>query len=315
MKKILIILLVTGLGSSCVSKKIYEELEGKYDRLLHSNSELVENNESLVAQRNQLQADLKRLNTEISTLKDKKVNVENEYIAAKARLDELIASYEALESESATELSEKANKIRDLLRELEEKEKALGAEQMHLQQLQTELNARSETINELEDLIASKEAKMNTLRNAVSDALKAYEGKGLSITRKNGKVYVSMENKLLFASGSWAVGTQGKDAVSQLAQVLVNNPDIEVLIEGHTDNVPYHGSTLIDNWDLSVKRATAIVRILQNKGVNAKQITAAGRSKYLPIESNATSNGRAKNRRIEIILAPNLDRINELLGE
>jgi chemotaxis protein MotB len=316
MKKIIILILVIGFSlSSCVSKKIYEELEGKYDRLLHSNSELVDNNESLVAQRNQLQADLKSLNTEILTLKDKKVNVENEYISAKARLDELIASYEALQSESATELSAKANTIRDLIRELEEKEKILGVEQNHLQQLQTELNARSETINELEELIASKEAKMNTLRNAVSDALQAYEGKGLSITRKNGKVYVSMENKLLFASGSWAVGTQGKDAVSQLAQVLVNNPDIEVLIEGHTDNVPYHGSTLIDNWDLSVKRATAIVRILQNKGVNAKQITAAGRSKYLPIESNATSMGRAKNRRIEIILAPNLDRINELLGD
>jgi chemotaxis protein MotB len=95
----------------------------------------------------------------------------------------------------------------------------------------------------------------------------------------------------------------------------VNNTDIEVLIEGHTDNVPFHGTTIQDNWDLSVKRATAIVRILKNKGVNPKQITAAGRSEYLPVGDNSKATGRAKNRRIEIILAPNLDRINELLGK
>jgi chemotaxis protein MotB len=316
MKKFGILMLLLSVSlSSCVSKKIYDELESKYDRLLHSNSELVDNNESLVMQRNQLTIDLKNLQTDIQLLKDKKINIENEYQSAKTRLDELIASYDALESKSATELTQKANTIRDLLLELEEKEKALNAEQNQLVQLQAELKTRSETINELEDLIAAKEAKMNALRNAVSDALQAYEGKGLTVTRKNGKVYVSMENKLLFASGSWAVGSQGKNAVRQLAQVLVDNADIEVLIEGHTDNVPYHGNTLLDNWDLSVKRATAIVRILQNKGVNPKQITAAGRSKFIPVEGNTTSIGRAKNRRIEIILAPNLDRINQLLGE
>lgn len=314
-KTTLLILAINLILSSCVSQKVYDELDHKYKRLLNSNSELIENNESLVTQRNQLQTDLKALKTSIESLKNKKANIQNEYTAAKDRLDKLIASYDALESESASELTQKANTIRDLIRELEEKEKALGVEQNHLSQLQAELEARSETINELEDLIAAKEAKMTALRNAVSDALQSFEGNGLTVTRKNGKVYVSMENKLLFSSGSWAVGNQGKSAVSKLAQVLVNNTDIEVLIEGHTDNVPYHGTTIQDNWDLSVKRATAIVRILQNKGVNPKQITAAGRSKYLPIESNSESTGRAKNRRIEIILAPNLDRINELLGK
>lgn len=177
------------------------------------------------------------------------------------------------------------------------------------------MNERSQTIAELQDLIAAKEAKMNALKNAVSNALKGFEGKGLTVTHKNGKVYVSMENKLLFDSGSWAVGVQGVDAVEKLAVVLVQNPDIEVLIEGHTDNVPYTGTTILDNWDLSVKRATAIVRILQQKGVKPIQITAAGRSEYIPIQSNSTSEGKAKNRRIEIILAPNLDQINKLLGE
>lgn len=301
--------------SSCVSKKIYDDLNFKYNRLLNSNSELVENNEKLVKQRNQLQNEVNDLINEIRQLTDKKINVENEYVAAKTRLDELISSYEALKTESATELATKAKEINNLLRQLEEKEKALSAKEYNLQQLQAELESRSEMINELEELITAKEAKMTALRDAVSDALRSYEGKGLTVTNKNGKVYVSMENKLLFSSGSWAVGAQGNNAVVNLAQVLVNNPDIEVLIEGHTDNVPYNGTTIQDNWDLSVKRATAIVRILQNNGVNPKQVTAAGRSKYLPVDDNSISEGRAKNRRIEIILAPNLDRINELLGE
>lgn len=316
MKKTIIFGLIALLSlSSCVSKKIYEDLEDKYNRLLHSNTELIDDNERLVVQRNQLKVELEDLAKDIQNLKDRKTSVENEYSAAKNRLDKLIESYSALESESAKELTDKANTIRGLLHQLETKEKELAAESIRLQKLEQELAARSETINELEQLIAAKEAKMNALRNAVSNALSSFEGKGLTITHKNGKVYVSMENKLLFESGSWAVGTQGRNAVAKLSQVLVNNADIEVLIEGHTDNVPYKGSVIQDNWDLSVKRATAIVRILENKGVNPQQITAAGRSKYIPVYENTSTEGRAKNRRIEIILAPNLDRINELLGE
>ena len=157
---------------------------------------------------------------------------------------------------------------------------------------------------------------MQQLKDAVSAALRGFEGKGLTVERKNGKVYVSMENKLLFSSGSWAVNSEGQRAVNNLAEVLTQNPDIDVLIEGHTDDVPYGGKgVLTDNWDLSTKRATAIVRILVNNNVPPKQVTAAGRSKFMPIASNASSTGKAKNRRIEIILAPNLDAINSLLEE
>ena len=316
MKNIIFIFLILLVNTSCVSKKIYEDLERKYNRLSNSNSELITQNESLVAERNKLQKDINSLGQEILQLNDRKTGLENEYNAAKDRLNKLIASYDALRSESTSELTEKANTIRQLLNELEKKENQLAIENTRLQKLQADLNDRSKIIEELEGLIADKEAKMNALKNAVSNALKGFEGKGLTISNKNGKVYVSMENKLLFDSGSWAVGSQGVDAVEKLAQVLIQNPDIEVLIEGHTDNVPYSSnSVLTDNWDLSVKRATAIVRILQNKGVKPQQITAAGRSEYLPIQSNSTSDGKAKNRRIEIILAPNLDKINQLLGE
>lgn len=303
------------LATSCVTKKAYEELEFKYDRLVDSNSKLIKNNEDLVRQRNQLKNELKNLNEAITELESKKILLQDEYTATQSRLDELIGAYRALESESSQQLSEKATEIQNLIKELEAKEKALNAKEMHLSELQNALDERTAEINELEALLSQKEVQMSKLRNAVSNALAAYEGKGLSITHKNGKIYVSMENKLLFDSGSWGVGSTGKTAVQKLAAVLKDNRDIEVLIEGHTDNVPYSGGVLLDNWDLSVKRATAIVRILENNGVDPLQIIAAGRSKYLPVADNQTSEGRAKNRRIDIILSPNLDEINNLLNK
>lgn len=157
---------------------------------------------------------------------------------------------------------------------------------------------------------------MNALKDAISSALVDFEGKGLTVEKRNGKVYVSMENKLLFQSGSWAVGTQGRQAVKQLGAVLADNPDISVLIEGHTDNDPFSGNGNVkDNWDLSTKRATAIVNILQeNKNINPESLTAAGRGEYVPVATNDTAEGKAKNRRIEVILTPKLDKITELLN-
>ena len=126
-----------------------------------------------------------------------------------------------------------------------------------------------------------------------------------------------MENKLLFDSGSWAVNSRGREAVQQLGSVLAQNKEIAVLIEGHTDNVPYGGSgNITDNWDLSTKRATAIVGILtQNSGIPKDNLTAAGRGEFAPVASNSTSDGRSKNRRIEVILTPKLDEIAKLLNE
>ena len=181
--------------------------------------------------------------------------------------------------------------------------------------LKDSLNRTAAQINELKVLIGEKESAMKALKQTISNALKGFEGKGLTVIQKNGKVYVSMENKLLFNSGSWAVGSNGKKAVKDLAEVLKKNPEIEVLIEGHTDNVPYKGAVIKDNWDLSVKRATAIVRILQVSGLNPEQLIAAGKSQYSPLDNNESSQGRAKNRRIEIVLSPNLDEINKLLEE
>src|SRR5690625_3562665 len=167
-------------------------------------------------------------------------------------------------------------------------------------------------------MIAAKDAQMRQLKDAVSNALVNFEGKGLTVEQRDGKVYVSMENKLLFATGSWSVNANGRQAVQELGKVLADNKEIAVLIEGHTDNVPFRsqGQGVDNNWDLSTKRATAIINILtENAGIPKENLTAAGRSEYAPIATNSTVDGRAKNRRIEVILTPKLDELAKLLSE
>ncbi|WP_372768168.1 OmpA family protein [Lutibacter sp.] len=314
LKKAAILFIIAITLNSCVSKKIYQELETKFNNLRSSNSSLIEEKDNLLTAKKTLEADLEKLNSDYDALKIQKEILDTEFISLQNRYKNLDESYNALSSQSSKKLAEQSQKNQELLFQLEEKERKLTIESLRLEKIQSELAERSNQINELQGLIDAKEAQMQQLKNAISSALLNFEGKGLTVVQKNGKIYVSMENKLLFDSGSWAVGSEGKNAVEQLASVLSKNPDINVLIEGHTDNVPYTGATIIDNWDLSVKRATAIVRILQNKGVNPTQITAAGRSEYVMVGSNTTAEGKAKNRRIEIILAPNLDEISKLLN-
>ncbi|MBI9041093.1 OmpA family protein [Lutibacter sp.] len=315
LKKIAFLVVITLSVTSCVSKKVYQELESKFNNLRSSNLELLKEKDELVASKKVLETSIQSLKDEYAALKNKKLILENELSSLQTKHKNLEESYDALSTQSSKKLAEQAQKNQELLAELEVKELKLAAENSRLEKLQKELKQRSEQIDELESLINAKEAQMQQLKNAISNALHNFEGKGLTVVHKNGKIYVSMENKLLFNSGSWAVGVEGKKAVEQLANVLAENKDINVLIEGHTDDVPYTGSTVIDNWDLSVKRATAIVRILQSKNVNPTQITAAGRSEFVPVDTNKTAEGKAKNRRIEIILAPNLDQISKLLKE
>ncbi len=157
---------------------------------------------------------------------------------------------------------------------------------------------------------------MLNITQKVSDALLGFENQGLTVTQKNGKVYVSLDEKLLFKSGSTVVDPKGVSALKNLAGVLEQNPDINVMIEGHTDDVPViSGSTYKDNWDLSALRATSIVRILlEGSSINPQRLTTAGRSQYLPVEIAKTAEARQKNRRTEIILSPKLDELYKLVG-
>ncbi|MGY5352059.1 OmpA family protein [Wenyingzhuangia sp. IMCC45533] len=315
MKKFILPLLTLLVLSSCVTKRQFTELADKYDRLSRTNNDLITQNGTLSNDRNTLSSKLDKLGNQKLDLDKQLALLNKEIAAAKNRNNALQGSYDDLSLNSSSAISAKVKENQKLLAELENKENKLLEEESNLRKLKAALEARSKRISDLEALIASKEAAMQKLKNAISDALIGFEGKGLTVENRDGKIYVSMENKLLFKSGEWAVGANGKNAVVKLAEVLVNNPTINVLIEGHTDNDPYNGGVIQDNWDLSVKRATAIVRILQNYKVSPKQITAAGRSEYIPVSDNATSTGKAKNRRIEIVLSPNLDEVTKLLNE
>ena len=275
--------------------------------------------EDCIKAKNELDIANSSLKSELDKTKSERDKLLVDYNAADKNLKTLQASYKALEKNSDEALEANMNKNRELLAQLESKQKALATEQDRLNKLKAELEANSKRLNELEAYIAAKDASMKKLKETLSKALNAFEGKGLTVEQKNGKVYVSMENKLLFQTGSWAVGTEGRKAVVEVGKVLAQNPDISVLIEGHTDNDKILGNIgggIESNWDLSTKRATAIVNILaENSGIQKKNLTAAGRGEFAPIMSNDTSEGKAKNRRIEIILTPKLDEISKMLNE
>jgi len=318
-KKIVLVATLMALSTSCVTKKVYQDLENKFAELKKERNALADENEGLKKDKTTLQSDLDKLKAEADKCKTDRDKLAADYTATKKSLDNLKASYTALEKDSNEALEANIKKNRELLAELEAKQKALASEQEKFNKIKKDFEVNAQRLKELEDLIAAKEAGMKKLKDALSKSLKAFEGKGLTVTQKDGKVYVSMENKLLFESGSWTVGTEGKKAVDLVSKVLAENSEIAVLIEGHTDNDKITGTIgggVENNWDLSTKRATAIVTILTaNPKVNKANITAAGRSEYAPLMTNETAEGKAKNRRIEIILTPKLDEISKLLNE
>ncbi len=317
-KKTALALIVLSMTVSCVSKKVFTDLETKFADLKKENRHLIDQNDSITKTKNQLDVDFAALKANYEKTKAERDKLASDFEASDKSLKTLQASYSALEKNSDESLKVNMAKNRELLAQLEAKEKALAAEKANLNKLSADLKDRSDRVNELESLIAAKEAAMKKLKETLSKSLKAFEGKGLTVHQKDGKVYVSVENKLLFESGSWAVGPEGKKAVVAVGKVLGDNPDISILIEGHTDNDKFGGAVgqIENNWDLSTKRATAIVNILaENKAVKKDNLTAAGRGEYAPLMSNDTPEGKAKNRRIEIILTPKLDEISKMLNE
>lgn len=317
LKLLLLNVSILAFTFSCVPKKDFLNLETRYENLESQNRLLSKKLRDSEASNDLLTTKLKEREALLDSLQDAFDNLKIEYDSKAHQLRNLEESYKALEENSSQLLSENSKRNRELLSELEEKEKALAQERLRLENLQKDLQERSSRIEQLESLIASKEAKLSALKDKLSDALIDFEGRGLSVEQRNGKVYVSMENKLLFASGSWNVGSEGKKAINELANILAQNGDISVLIEGHTDNVPYSGKgPLKDNWDLSTKRATEVLKlILNNPAVDPTNLTAAGRGEYIPVDTNKTKEGKARNRRIEVVLEPRLDEISKLINE
>ncbi len=288
MKKILLVLILP-FCTSCVSTKIFNEIESRYALLKEDYAHLETEHEQLLKNYDSLRYHYGELAGQYEK--------QSQLLATTSgTLATLQDAYAALEENSNEALQASIEKNRGLLEEIQIKEGELLGERSRLDSLGKELSSRSTRVEELEGLIADKEALMYSLKNTLTQALNSFQGKGLSVEQRAGKVYVSMENKLLFQSGSWSVGNQGKQALKQLGNVLAANPEIAVLIEGHTDTDPYIGNdNLSGNWDLSTKRATEIVKLLlKNKQLKAENLTAAGRGQYQPLATNKTAAGKAK---------------------
>lgn len=291
MKKIVLAACCIPLLTGCVTRRLYNELDAKYKNCAEELERLTSES-----------SDLKAQSFDLGT---KNQSLQSQFEEAVAQRDKLKIAYDQLQKEYSS--LEKNS------------DQAIKAEIERLNSLKKELDGKSSRVAELEGKLAAQDKNLRNLKESLSKALFEFEGKGLTVEQKNGKVYVSMENKLLFPSGSWTVSNEGKNAVEQLAEVLAKNPDIAILIEGHTDTDKIMGNLgggITNNWDLSTKRATAIVNIIeQTNGIDKKNLTAAGRSEFAPIASNSSAEGKAKNRRIEVILTPKLDEISKLLNE
>lgn len=307
----------------CVSSKVHQELQSKYDALNAENESLRQQNEECDASLTEAQSMLTRCVEARDQLIQDTISQNLEVRRLRKNYEDLNKNYEFLLANNNTMLANNARENRALLDrlealqdQLEDKEDSLHIEQDRLASLSVMLEAREARVNELEGVIARQDSLVNYVQQRVSDALLGFEGKGLTVEMKNGQVYVSLENRLLFASGSWTVESEGQRALNQLSAVLAENEDIKIMVEGHTDDDAFRGSGQVkDNWDLSVMRATSVVKILQNNtGVAPERITAAGRGEYLPLASNETAEGKAKNRRIEVILTPDLSELMELVG-
>lgn len=264
-----------------------------------------------------------------NSMKADAFRLEGELGASKSRIEDLNSRNDALNSEkikliadstrlynsyiySQDRLRDQTNRYNQLLADGSAETARILRE---LENNQLALTDRSRRVSELEAMLKNREEAINSIRRKVTDALVGFEGKGLSISIKGGNVYVSMDDKLLFRSGSFDIDPNGAKAVKDLANVLAQNNDINVMVEGHTDDVPYKSNgQLRDNLDLSAKRATTVVRLLlENKGISPSRIIAAGRGESLPVDSAKTSDARAKNRRTEIILTPKLDELMQLM--
>lgn len=295
MKKITVFILIVFSLNACVSNRVFNDLETRYAQLKDNYNRQTKSIETL-------NAEMKDLTEKFVTLENTLEETEDSLGQKQQKLEQLESSLDLLKQNSETALKERIAENETLMEKITERE--------------NELADRMARVDELEGLIARQQEAMRNLKEKIADALLNFEDKGLTVEARDGKVYVSMENKLLFNSGSWKVESEGQKAIEGLASVLADNPDISILIEGHTDNVPYSGKgPLKGNWDLSTKRATAIVnQLLENPDILPQNLTAAGRGEYLPIAPNSTKAGRAANRRIEVVLSPQLDEITQIIN-
>jgi chemotaxis protein MotB len=329
-KQSIVYILLSLLIWGCVPGGKYKTLhERSVDYMNERDDYKIENMEMAMTLR-ELEASAKELEDEMGNMEGEKEKLEAEIEEVKAEYNALNNRYVELQNAQEDLIRGNVAETRRLLRELqsaqkdlEEKETLLRQLEMNMEakkadldQLTSELDKRNARLLELEQILDAQQKAVKDLKAKVSDALFGFENNGLTVTMKNGKVYVSLDEKLLFRTGSYNIDSNGRDALKKLAGVLARNKDIQITIEGHTDDVPYisSGGPIEDNWDLSVKRATTVVRVLlDGSGIDPKRLTAAGRGEYLPVDAAKSTTARQRNRRTEIILTPDLGELYRIL--
>ena len=339
MKKILFLVLGGSIVlASCVSKQKYMDsqdqlsnctkerkaLQTKALDLENANRELTEANTGMKQQ-------IERLKKDTLNYGHKYTELSRNYKNLQKSFNDLTASYQKLDATNKKESAIILKNIQDLQLSLENKEKELSLKEARFRDLSDSLQVLSDSLTqksmdlerqqkrlaELQTILDKKDEDVRALKEKIKQALQGFDGSGLTVFEKNGKVYVSMEEQLLFASGSFQIDKRGEEALKKLAAVLAVDPDINISIEGHTDNVPFKGASnaqIKDNWDLSVMRATTVVKtLLQAGNIDPQRLTACGKGEYVPLDNADTKEARAKNRRTEIILTPKQDALFEIL--
>ena len=317
--------------SSCITPKIHNALidENELAKSQLQKQEL--KNLKQLTQIEELNVDISEMIARVSSLESDSIKNELAVRNLNIKYNNLSESYDLLMSKKSRDISDKAKEIKRLIEKLDQVQSELFSKEDELSKISVsleikenelqlaiqDLDERSVRVSELESIISNKDSLVTALKTRITNALIGLEGDGLTILQRNGKVYISLEEKLLFASGKYTVNATGINALNKLSNVLETQTDLEILVEGHTDSIPFNSrGAIADNWDLSVLRATNVVKVLtQNSNLSPLQLTAAGRAEGVPIASNKTVEGRSSNRRIEMILSPNLDDLFKLLEE
>lgn len=319
MKSVSIVLCTMLVVVSCVSSKKFKALQEQQRICTEELAKFKESSEFFQSKSELLQAKLDTVNKTIAALRldtarlgNSKRSLTRELGNSMKELDELTKTFERYKSTGQKETSALQKQLEQKTKELQKKSEDLVGLEAELRNKQQLLEERERRVNELEDLLKRQEDALKLLKKKVTDALIGFENQGLKVEQKNGKIYVSMEAKLLFKSGSIVVESEGKKALQQIGKAMENEKDLEIVVEGHTDTDKLNSASFPrNNWELSVLRATAVVEILlANSSLNPIQIVAAGRGEFQPVDLN----DKAKNRRIEIIISPDLDELFDIIS-
>ena len=313
MKKFLLpILLITILLQGCiVTKKKYEDLLAQK---VKTDGDLIERSKQL----DKTSTDLADAEEKLKGLKKDTLDLGQSYRATSQKLGELNKEYDQLNSYYKNLLTNSGKLNRDVAQQKDQLlaiQDSMEKTRKLNDSLSISLTEREKKVKELEGILSNKDKAVQDLKNSISNALLNFKENDLTVNVKNGKVYVSLAEQLLFGSGSIDVDAKGVTALQQLGKALKDQRDIQIMVEGHTDNVPISKKSpyMQDNWDLRVMRATSITKILTKAGVSANQITASGKGEYYPLAPNDNSQNKQKNRRTEIIVTPNLDELFKIL--